>query len=125
MTAANFNPIPLQKETRPARMLTRDSSGELVETTVPLEFRTDPLTGRTIRLVQFNLDKVIRPDLNALEQQSREMFCPFCPPVVEQITPKFTPDLVPDGNICTGEAYAFPNNGPYDVYGAVVVMSRE
>lgn len=125
MTAAKFNPIRFQKENHPARMLTRDSSGELAESTVPLEFRTDPLTSRTLRLVRFDLEKIIRPDLDALEKQSREMFCPFCPPVVEQITPKFTTDLFADGNICTGEAYTFPNNGPYDVYGAVVVMSRE
>ena len=106
-------------------MLRRNESSELVETEVPLEFRFDPLTGHSCRIVQFTLERIIRPDLKELEKRSRELTCPFCSPLVEQITPKFPAELVPEGNIRIGKSFTFPNNGPYDVYGAVVVMSNE
>lgn len=125
MKSAKFSPIEFRREILPSRILTRDSSGELTEAAVPLEFRFDPLTGRSCRIVQFSLERIIRPDFKALEQQSRELTCPFCPPLVEQITPRFPPDIVPEGVIRKGKALAFPNAGPYDVYGVVVVISDE
>jgi len=125
MKSAKFNPIEFKRDVLPSRMLKRDDSGELVETAVPLDFRFDPLTGRTCRVVQFSLERIIRPDINALERKSRELTCPFCPPLVEQITPRFPPDLVPEGVIRRGKAIAFPNASPWDVYGIVVVISDE
>jgi UDPglucose--hexose-1-phosphate uridylyltransferase len=119
------SPIEFRREVMPARMLRRDSSGELAEAFVPLEFRVDPLTGRTCRIVPFSLERIIRPDLEALVKRSRELACPFCPPLVEQITPKFPPEIAPGGNIRVGRAFGFPNGGPYDVYGSVVVVSPE
>jgi UDPglucose--hexose-1-phosphate uridylyltransferase len=120
-----FNAIEFKREIRLSRMLKRDESGELAEATVPLEFRFDPLTGHSCRIVQFTLERIIRPDLDELEKRSRELTCPFCPPLLEQITPRFPPDFFPEGNIRIGKSYTFPNSGPYDVYGAVVVMSDE
>jgi UDPglucose--hexose-1-phosphate uridylyltransferase len=118
-------PIEFRREIRLSKMLRRNESGELAETEVPLEFRFDPLTGHSCRIVQFTLERIIRPDLEELEKRSRELTCPFCPPLIEQITPKFPAELVPEGNIRIGKSFTFPNNGPYDVYGAVVVMSDE
>ena len=115
--------IEFQREILPSRIMTRDSSGNFVESAIPLEFRTDPLTGRTCRIVRYSLERIIRPDLAALEKRSQELTCPFCPPLVEQITPRFPPDLVPEGLIRQGKAVAFPNTGPYDVYGVVVAIS--
>jgi galactose-1-phosphate uridylyltransferase len=125
MKSAKFSPIEFRREILTSRMLKRESSGELDEAAVPLEFRFDPLTGRTSRIVPFSLERIIRPDLKALEKRSRELTCPFCPPLVEQITPRFPPDLIPEGIIRKGKALAFPNAGPYDVYGVVVVISDE
>jgi len=126
MKSPRFNPIELEREIKPSRMLRRDrATGELAEAVSPVEFRRDPLTGRTCRIVPFNLGRIIRPDLAALEKRSREFTCPFCPPLVEQITPRFPADLVPEGNIRRGRALAFPNLDPYDVYGIVVVVSDE
>ncbi len=119
------SPIEFKRQVIPSRMLRRDSSGALVEALVPLELRTDPLTGRTCRIVPFSLDRIIRPDLDALVKRSRELTCPFCPPRLEQVTPKFPPQIVPEGDIRVGRAFGFPNTGPYDVYGAVVVISEE
>jgi UDPglucose--hexose-1-phosphate uridylyltransferase len=123
MKSVKFSPIEFRREVMLSRILKRDSSGQFTEAAIPLEFRSDPLTGRSCRLVPFTLERIIRPDLAALEKRSRELTCPFCPPLVEQITPRFPPDLIPEGTIRRGKAVAFPNAGPYDVYGAVVVIS--
>jgi UDPglucose--hexose-1-phosphate uridylyltransferase len=126
MKSPGFNPIEFEREIRPSRMLRRDSAtGELAEAVSPVEFRRDPLTGRTCRIVPFNLERILRPDMAALEKRSREFTCPFCPPLVEQITPRFPADLVPGGDIRRGRALAFPNRDPYDVYGIVVVAADE
>jgi len=119
------NPIEFKHEVIPSRMLKRDSSGKLVEAFVPLEFRVDPLTGRTCRIVEYSPGRIIRPDLDALVKKSRELTCPFCPPLLERVTPKFPPEVIPGGDIRVGRAFGFPNNGPYDVYGSVVVISEE
>jgi len=125
MKSAKFSPIEFKSEILPSRMLRRDESGEFAEAEVPLEFRFDPLTGRTCRVVQFSLERIIRPDLETLEKKSRELPCPFCQPLVEQITPRFPADLVPEGVIRRGKALVFPNASPWDVYGVVVVISDE
>jgi UDPglucose--hexose-1-phosphate uridylyltransferase len=119
------SPIEFRREIMPSRMLRRDQSGELIETTASVELRFDPLTGRTCRLVPYSTGRIIRPDLTALEKRSRELNCPFCPPLVERITPRFPPDFFPGGVIRRGKAVAFPNIDPYDVYGVVVVVSDE
>jgi galactose-1-phosphate uridylyltransferase len=123
MTIKKSTPIDFRKETHSSLILKRDSSGALVETGVPIEFRFDPLTGRTCRLVQWSPEMIVKTDLNALEKRSKERACPFCPPLVETITPRFPPGLIPGGVIRKGKAVAFPNQGPYDVYGTVVVIS--
>jgi UDPglucose--hexose-1-phosphate uridylyltransferase len=123
MKSDKFTPIEFRREIMPSRMLKRDKSGELVEAVASVELRFDPLTGRTCRLVPYSLERIIRPDLNALEKRSRELPCPFCQPLVERITPRFPPDLFPEGVIRQDKALAFPNIDPYDVYGVVVVVS--
>jgi UDPglucose--hexose-1-phosphate uridylyltransferase len=125
MKSLKHNPIEFRREIMPSRMLKRDKSGELVETIAPVELRFDPLTGRTCRLVPYSLSRIIRPDLEALEKRSRELTCPFCPPLVERITPRFPADLFPGGIIRQGKALAFPNIDPYDTYGVVVAISDE
>jgi UDPglucose--hexose-1-phosphate uridylyltransferase len=125
MKSPKFSPVEFRREIMPSRMLKRDASGELAETYVPVEFRFDPLTGRTCRIVHYSLERIVRPDLSALEKRSRALTCPFCPPLVERITPRFPPELVPEGVIRRGRAVAFPNIDPYDVYGVVVVICGE
>ena len=123
MKSAKFSPIEFKREILPSRIMKRDSSGQFAESEIPLEFRADPLTGRTCRIVQYSVERIIKPDLAALEKRSQELTCPFCLPLVEQITPGFPPDLILGGTIRQGKAIAFPNAGPYDVYGVVVVIS--
>jgi UDPglucose--hexose-1-phosphate uridylyltransferase len=75
--------------------------------------------------VPYSLNRIIPTDLAAIERRSRELPCPFCAPLIEKITPRFTPGFAPEGVIRRGKAVAFPNTGPYDTYGTVVVMSDE
>jgi UDPglucose--hexose-1-phosphate uridylyltransferase len=117
--------IEFRKEILLSRMRKRDMSGEITDAEVPVEFRFDPLTGRTCRIVNYSLDRIIKPDLAALEVSSRALTCPFCAPLVERITPQFAPDIAPEGVIRAGQSLAFPNATPYDVYGVVVVLSDE
>jgi UDPglucose--hexose-1-phosphate uridylyltransferase len=88
------------------------------------EVRVDPLTGRTSRILDFPLREVVRADVSADVETSRG-FCPFCPEVVELVTPKFHPDLVSRERYARGEALCVPNVFPYDENGAVCIISRE
>ncbi|MBX5465286.1 MAG: hypothetical protein IRZ26_07020 [Clostridia bacterium] len=42
-----------------------------------------------------------------------------------EVTPKFPPDLLPEGRLVRGEAILFPNLSPYDEQSAVAVLTRE
>jgi len=125
MESSSLNPIQFRRELRQLKVLQRDSSGTFVEAAIPVETRFDPLTGQSCRLVRYSMDRILRPDLESLKHRSLELKCPFCSPMVEQITPRFTPNIDNEGTIRIGKALAFPNIGGYDVYGAVVVISNE
>ena len=88
------------------------------------EVRRDPLTGHSSRILDFPIKKIDREDLSALVEGSRA-FCPFCPEVVELVTPKFHPDLLKKERYSQGEALCVPNVFPYDENGAVCVMCRQ
>lgn len=123
MKSHRNSPVEFRRELLSSRIMTRSNSGELTEAVVPLEVRFDPLTGQTCRIVQYSTERIIKPDMAELEKRSKEAPCPFCSPLIEQITPRFPPDLIPEGIISKGKAVAFPNNVPYDIYGVVVVVS--
>ena len=88
------------------------------------EVRVDPLTGHSSRILDFPVKEIPREDLGPLVEASRA-FCPFCPEVVEQVTPKFHPDLLRQERYAQGEALCVPNAFPYDENGAVCVMCRQ
>jgi galactose-1-phosphate uridylyltransferase len=123
MKLKNNSLIEFRREVLSSRMMTRNGSGKYIESSIPLEFRFDPLTGRTCRIVEYSLEKIIRPNLTTLERKSKKLNCPFCKPNIEKNTPHFPTELFEEGLIRKGKAIAFPNRGPYDVYGVVVVIS--
>jgi galactose-1-phosphate uridylyltransferase len=88
------------------------------------EVRYDPLTGHSTRILDFPIREVQKTDLHELIETSRQ-FCPFCPGIVEQVTPKFHPDLASKERYAHGEALCVPNAFPYDENGAVTVMSHQ
>ena len=123
MKSNKNSPIEFKREVLSSRIMTRNGSGIFSEAAIPLEFRSDPLTGRTCRIVQYSPERIIRPSLTSLEKRSKKATCPFCKPLIDKITPRFPSDLIPEGVIRRGKAVAFPNLGPYDVYGVVVAIS--
>jgi UDPglucose--hexose-1-phosphate uridylyltransferase len=92
---------------------------------VPLEVRWDPLTGRTTRLLpEGSIPPPALHDLEELAEQTRAT-CPFCADAIERETPRFPPELLPEGRIRRGEAVLFPNLVPYAPWSSVSVYSPE
>lgn len=90
---------------------------------IPLEVRFDPLTGHTSRVLPHgSFGPPARLDLAALAEQTREG-CPFCAERVGEATPRFPPELVPEGRIRRGEALLFPNLAAYARWSAVSIYS--
>ncbi len=88
------------------------------------QIRIDPLTGDTVRVFDFPFRLPPRPDLEALGRATREA-CPFCPERIEQATPRFPAELLPEGRMWEGAMVVVPNLLPYDLVCAVAVLGRE
>lgn len=89
--------------------------------TIPVEVRTDPLTGRTTRICHFMRLQWKKPDLEKLVAGT-DTHCPFCPERVLKLTPCFPADIAPDGRFFRGDHVLFPNLAPYDGLGAVATL---
>ena len=90
---------------------------------LPLEIRWDPLTGQSSRLLpEGSLQPPGQQDLDSLAARSRQS-CPFCEERIERETPRFPPELWPEGRIRCGEAVLFPNLVPYSKWSSVSVYS--
>ena len=91
--------------------------------TVTSETRRDPLTGQISRIFPFRNLTLHRHDWTPFVEESLQKFCPFCPEVMEQVTPKFPAPITAAGRIRIGDAVAIPNLNPYDKHAAVVIMT--
>ncbi len=91
---------------------------------VSFEVRRDPLTGHISRILPFRrkLNETV-PSQEVLEASGKG--CPFCPDQVESLTPKFIPEIAPEGRLRRGRAVSFPNPFPYARYNWLVVLSDE
>ncbi len=94
-------------------------------TTVNFQVRFDPLTGRTCHFSHFGALRAQKLDLPGYEAPEVKGFCPFCRDKREKATPKFTPDIIPEGRVVRGEACLIPNLFPYDVHSGVVIMTDD
>lgn len=92
---------------------------------IPLEIRYDPLTGQTGRVFDLPFKPPDPPDMKALVEKSKEIFCPFCPETIEESTPLFPKDLIPEGRVKVGKATVLPNLLPLDKYIGVCVLSDD
>lgn len=115
-------PISFNKIEAKARI--RNPFKDFMLDEIPLEIRFDPLTGQTGRVFDLPYRTPERPDLSELIQYSKEIFCPFCPDVLEESTPLFPEELVPGGRVVKGEASLIPNLLPLDKYAGVSVLSH-
>lgn len=99
-------------------------SNDFAPDEIPIEIRFDPLTGQTSRIFDLDYKPPEKPDLTKLAEKTKESFCPFCPEYIEEVTPLFPEELIPEGRIRMGEAIVFPNLLPLDRYPGVCAISK-
>lgn len=89
---------------------------------IDTEIRYDPLTGESRRLAHFGMIKPQKEDFSSWDTPENRSRCPFCPPNIEKITPRFPPEHLQDGYLRRGEATVLPNISPYDRFSTLTVM---
>jgi galactose-1-phosphate uridylyltransferase len=100
-----------------------DPTAEFAETTRPVEYREDPLTGQQTRVVADSFpEPASEPDVEAFVGDGEDCF--FCPGTVEEATPTY-PDFVGVDRGSVGEAVSFPNLFPYGTHSNVVVLTEQ
>ena len=115
--------MELRRERLTAELL--DPRRGFERTQTPVEIRWDPLTGQSCRLLpEGSLPAPEQQDLEALAERSRPT-CPFCAERIESETPRFPPELWPQGRIRCGEAVLFPNLVAYAKWSSVSVYSPD
>ena len=115
--------IKFEKHSRITRFLDPARNFEPNERST--EIRVDPLTGQTTRLLHFPIRMLSETDLGELVERSLQFGCPFCPGMIENVTPKFPVELNCEERIRRGSAVVFPNMFPYDTFSAVAIFSGE
>ncbi|OPZ53806.1 MAG: hypothetical protein BWY90_00469 [Deltaproteobacteria bacterium ADurb.BinA014] len=93
------------------------------EKEILIEVRHDEITGVAARILPYRVRSAHKPDISAYLEKSPESLCPFCSPLFEKITPKFTPNIIPEGKFHRGDAWLFPNAFPYDANNTVAILS--
>ena len=97
---------------------------EFARKTVSFELRKDCLTGHASRLLPFRRKiPEINIDVNLIDSSKKT--CPFCPERLASVTPKFVPEIAPEGRIEKGEASLIPNASPYARHSWVVILCRD
>ncbi len=114
--------VSFKKISSSARILNPFKGHSLDE--LPFEIRFDPLTGETGRIFHLPF-KAERPPIDDTVRLSKEIFCPFCPDVLEKSTPAFPEDIIPGGRLKVGAASLIPNLVPFDRYAGIAILSSE
>ena len=89
------------------------------------EIRYDPISGEMTRVFPFKNFQFAPHDWSKTVEESRARICPFCPKMVEEITPMFPQELVPEGRLRHGKAIVVPNLSPYSAYAGVAILGTE
>jgi len=93
---------------------------------IKTEIRIDPLTGDTVRITVPRFpdppfDTQNGQYLNAIAESEKE--CPFCADRLDSLTPRFPPEIHPEGRIVHESSILIPNLFPYDRYSGVAIFS--
>jgi len=115
--------IDFKKEISFCKML--NPATDFSEEVFPIEFRTDPLTKEVAVIIERQRHKLDKPDLSQIVARSLEIGCPFCPEAIDRLTPRFSPDFIPEGRLKVGEAIVFPNAFPYMLHNALTVFNQQ
>ncbi|MBN1613856.1 MAG: hypothetical protein JW950_05260 [Deltaproteobacteria bacterium] len=100
-----------------------DPSDGFKEKESVFEIRHDAVTGVTSRILPYRFRVVKRPDINEYLEKSPVEKCPFCLPLFERITPRFTADVIAEGKFQRDGAFLFPNAFPHDRHNGVAIFS--
>jgi len=92
---------------------------------VTLEYRRDPLTGRSARLAHFGAIGPKPLDFDFYRRPEIIGQCPFCGPDRERKTPSFPEDIIAGGRLSRGQALLVPNLFPYDIHSTVCILTRD
>jgi galactose-1-phosphate uridylyltransferase len=110
----------LSFETRTIRARLVEPGGEPAE--MPIEVRTNPITGRTCRIT-FSRSAEREPGADRLPEPppfaADRTACPFCAPRSGTQTPRLIPEIDTAGRMQRGTSLLFPNLFPYGGYSAV------
>lgn len=88
------------------------------------EIRKDPLTGHHSRILPFRRRL---PDTKIPTEsiEASRKGCPFCLDGIDAFTPRFIPEIAPEGRIQKGRAVLFPNSFPYARHNWVVALTED
>jgi len=95
-----------------------------------LEYRRDPLTGRLTVVARGRSGYVMR-SFRSDEALVRELVeataerCPFCPGALEERTPKFPPEVAPEGRLRVGDCWAVPALFAHMDFNAIIILGRQ
>ncbi len=109
--------VKFEKTTSVSRYL--DPRKDFAPTEMPIEVRVHPLTGHTTRLAHIGMPP--RSEYALPEEIEAAELPIFAPPLVTQITPKFTEEGLQE-RYSRGRSVLFPNLNPYDELSPVVAI---
>lgn len=112
--------MQLKKEIK--KITIKDPFQQFTETERVNEMRYCPLTGRVSRVLGLSLKEFASADQTHIVAESKKT-CPFCPQLIDALTPKFTPPL--KEQYSWGNARCFPNAFPYDENNAVITITNQ
>ncbi len=93
-----------------------------------IEYRRDPLLSTWCRINVRRTERVKqwKSDANFWELvEKSEKGCFFCPDNIPKSTPKFPPEIAPEGRIKLGETFVFPNLFPFAQHHAIATLTRK
>jgi len=114
--------INYRTETKTTAFLDPRSGFELSE--VESQIRYHPLTGDSSRICHFSVDRLPPSDQSEMIEASKHQ-CPFCPGMIEKVTPKYPESFLPEGQLREGVVTLFPNLFPYDDVSALAILSDQ
>ncbi len=95
--------------------------GEDEEKEMDIEIRSDPLTGKTSRILARPIPESSNPDMSDVREGD---FCPFCPENIEEVGAEDIEHLS-KGKLRKGEAVLMPNITPYARYSLVIRLAED
>ena len=102
-----------------------DPKEDFAKKNLVFEVRKDYLTGHVSRILPFRRRKLPEQEIPSEVWEASIKDCPFCADRIASSTPKFIPEIVPEGRIRKGKAVLFPNSFPYAQYNWVVILSED